>query len=596
MKKFLLILLLIIIIPIAALFVFLRFADLNDYKPQIEELALKYAKMNVKINGDLKVGISLKPSIELNNIDISNPENNAPVAKIGTALVKFSVMPLFKKEIVVDEVNTANTKVYYNDKDSVDINDLALSMESFTSPVNISFDTDVAGINIVGKGTTSSFKEIQDSNFNDISTQMNVQALGYIVNYNGNVTGLKEAAKAAGTYDVDYKGNKIAGDISVDLSDKTPYLKVSATSSRINLADFTSAQQAKYQGLIKSAQASELMPNTVIPYDLLKSANSDVSLNIKELVVNPQMALQDIKADLNLKNSVFKANITNITAGNGTISGTVNVNGTSQSAAVNLKGDSVILQNLYTAFSDAGNQNLYIKNGGKINFLFNLTTSGADTNQYLANLNGQVIAFMDESVLKVKSLEALQGNIISQILTNLKLNIVNKDLQLTCGVVRGDVNNGVINFPKGIAVDAKEFYLVANGTTNLKNDKINLELQPFSGKISDTNISSVIGGLLKIKGTFSQPKLALNQTETVKNIVGILATGGVYNAGDMMMSTDSSPCHTALAGTSYADYFKGSNSVKSDVSKAYTDTKDAVKDLGNQAKNLLKGLVGKNKK
>ena len=98
MKKFLLILLLIIIIPIAALFAFLRFADLNDYKPQIEELALKYAKMNVKINGDLKVGISLKPSIELNNIDISNPENNAPVAKIGTALVKFSVMPLFKKE------------------------------------------------------------------------------------------------------------------------------------------------------------------------------------------------------------------------------------------------------------------------------------------------------------------------------------------------------------------------------------------------------------------------------------------------------------------------------------------------------------------
>lgn len=596
MKKFLLILLLIIIIPIAALFAFLRFADLNNYKPQIEELALKYAKMNVKINGDLKVGISLKPSIELNDIDISNPENNAPVAKIGTALVKFSVMPLFKKEIVVDEVNTANTKVYYNDKDSVDINDLALSMESFTSPVNISFDTDVAGINIVGKGTTSSFKEIQDSNFNDISTQMNVQALGYIVNYNGNVTGLKEAAKAAGTYDVDYKGNKIAGDISVDLSDKTPYLKVSATSSRINLADFTSAQQAKYQGLIKSAQASELMPNTVIPYDLLKSANADVSLNIKELVVNPQMALQDIRADLNLKNSVFKANITNITAGNGIISGTVNVNGTSQSAAINLKGDSVILQNLYTAFSDAGNQDLYIKNGGKINFLFNLTTSGADTDQYLANLNGQVIAFMDKSVLKVKSLEAMQGNIISQILSNLQLNIVNKDLQLTCGVVRGDVKNGVINFPKGIAVDAKEFYLVANGTTNLKNDKINLELLPFSGKISDTNISSVIGGLLKIKGTFSQPKLALNQTETVKNVVGILATGGVYNAGDMMMSADSSPCHTALAGTSYADYFKGSNSVKSDVSKAYTDTKDAVKDLGNQAKNLLKGLVGKNKK
>ena len=76
MKKFFVILLLIILIPIIGLVAFLKFANFNNYKPQIEALALKYADMIVKINGDLKIGVSLKPSIELNDVSIAQAENN----------------------------------------------------------------------------------------------------------------------------------------------------------------------------------------------------------------------------------------------------------------------------------------------------------------------------------------------------------------------------------------------------------------------------------------------------------------------------------------------------------------------------------------
>ena len=63
MKKFLIILFVIILVPVLGLITFLKFADFNNYKPQIEAMALKYANMIVKINGDLKIGVSLKPSI-----------------------------------------------------------------------------------------------------------------------------------------------------------------------------------------------------------------------------------------------------------------------------------------------------------------------------------------------------------------------------------------------------------------------------------------------------------------------------------------------------------------------------------------------------
>ena len=138
---------------------------------------------------------------------------------------------------------------------------------------------------------------------------------------------------------------------------------------------------------------------------------------------------------------------------------------------------------------------------------------------------------------------------------------------------------------------------------SLYTEKLDLDLQPFSGRITDTNVSSVLGSLLSIGGTMSKPSVGINKTQTAKAVVGIIATGGIYNAGDMILSADSSPCHTALQGTSYANHFKAAEGgVKDDATKTYSDTKDAVKksltdtkaavkDLGNQAGSLLKGLV-----
>ena len=79
-----------------------------------------------------------------------------------------------------------------------------------------------------------------------------------------------------------------------------------------------------------------------------------------------------------------------------------------------------------------------------------------------------------------------------------------------------------------------------------------------------------------------------------------IASGGMYNVGDLMLSADAAPCHTALQNTAYANHFKADKSVSGSVSKGYTNTKDSIKNVGknkkNQAKdikNQIKGLFGK---
>ena len=713
MKKFIWIICVIVLIPVILIggaIGFLKFADLNKYKPQIEEMAYKYTGLDVKIAGDIDVGVSLKPSLELNDVTVNREDKK--LARIGNALVQISIIPLLHKEIVVDRVETGNTEIFYGEKDSVLINHLNTGMESSDTPISFDFDTTVANINVTGNGKISSINKIKDSAFNTIDVDAVINALGYMLDFTGNIDGLKEKIKADGKYEITYKSNKISGNINANMENETPYIKLNADSEKISVKDFTGQKQASLGGgwfiksaaaadyipntqipydylkmvnadididvkkivvdndivltnvkgdasvkngvfkanvknavfknntisgsaeitspkalpyiklnikgdgfnlmdfqkngsvkkstdkklgaidwFIGSAEASELMANTVIPYQYLKMANADISANLKTLTLNNNMSLSDVKVNATLKKSVLNAVIQNITAGGGTVSGNISLNADKKTMSTDISGKNIILQQLYKPLNTADNE-VSFKEGGKSNLLIKINTSGSNTDQYLANMNGQIIALVDKSVLQIKSLEKLQGNVLVQLLNMININVNNKNTILKCAVVRGDISGGVVKFPKGIAVDANDFYLVADGKVNMQNDKINLDLQPFSGKITDVNISNVLGGLVKITGTIKNPKLGINQTSTAKNVIGILASGGAYNVGDMVLSADSAPCHTALAGTTYADYFPEDKSATGAVSKGYTNTKETIKDAGKQIKEIGKQLKG----
>lgn len=709
MKKIIITLSIIILLPvfvIGGIISFLKFANLNNYKSDIEKLAEKYAGINVKINGNIDVAVSLFPTIELSDVDVSNIQNNEKIARIGNALVEFSILPLFQKEFVINKVQTDNTEIFYNDKDSVLINDLDLSADNYESPVNISFDTTISGIDIFGTAEIDSFKLLKKNNYNESNFKTRIQAMGYELQCLGSVNGLQDKIKANAKYDLIYRNSKISGNIDFNMDGQIPYVKLNINSQVINVKDFTDKKQALNGWFISNAYAEEYIPNTEIPYDYLRMINADITIDVKKIKIDSDIVLDDVKGDIslkdgalksdiknikfknnvlngkaeitspknrpyiklnikgdgfdindfmnqkknnkrtdinfnwligsaqatelmnnykipykylnlanidvninlkkinygkdfsfediktnaNLKNSVLKVNVDNISAGGGNINGNLSLNGNNKTLSIQLKGKDIVAQNFYKPYSQPSNSQLYIKNGGKTIFDINVNTSGLNTNDYFSNISGQIIAFTDKSVINVKSLSKLQGNIFAQILDLLKIKTTEGDMNLSCAVVRGDIKQGIINFPKGIAFNADTFYLVADGKVNLSNDKIKLDLQPFSGKITDVNISSILGNLIKITGTLNNPKVGINQTATAKNVIGAIASGGAYNVGDLMLSADGAPCHTALKNTSYSEYFKADNSIGGNVSSGYNNTKDAIKDFGkgihNQAKDL----------
>ena len=98
---------LIIILAIGG-YVAVRNFDLNKYKSYATELVERELGRKLTIAGDASLGISLVPTIIINDVQLSNPswaqfENMLSVEQIE---VKFAILPLFHKQIVIDKIHT----------------------------------------------------------------------------------------------------------------------------------------------------------------------------------------------------------------------------------------------------------------------------------------------------------------------------------------------------------------------------------------------------------------------------------------------------------------------------------------------------------
>lgn len=716
---------LVIIIAISG-YIFLRNFDLNQYKPMIEQMAEKQLGRKLAINGDAKLGISLVPTLIVNDVELANASwASAPeMVKIGSLEVRLSLMPLLKRQVVIDNVTLINPVVnlevsangtpnwefskaqkidpqqlqlmkdqavatglvdmktadkaaeavqenpaaaalagfaakdvlvengvfnMINQQSGQNINvelvKLALSADSMDSDINAEFDVLFNGQKIKGKTTLGAIntllqgKEPYSVVLDATAYGVNLQANGsvadamnnpsFAVNANihnpsGNfgAPDVKLATSVQGNLQkvnadissLNVNGNVITGTVSADISGSVPFVKANLSSDAINVPSLMPAQKTAWlvPSLIGEAQASQMVPNDAIPYDLLSTVNGEFTVNVKSLVLTPDITANNVVLDFGVAGKVLSLYKLDMNIGGGTLETKAVVNGDMRVIQLTALGKGIVLQQLYNKLQpQAGNGKFAITEGGNTDVDINLRGQGATYRQLVDSLSGQAIVIVDKSVIRSGTLDALSGNFIMQILNTLKLNQSKvQNLDLACAVIRADFGNGIVDFPKGIAVNAKQLNLVSGGKYNLVTDGLDFTVRPYSGQIVDANIAQAISSFIKVKGTVESPKIVLDDKQAIKALIGVAATGGTaYIGSQLVLDADTAPCYTALKGTVYQSRFPGPSAVQKagqdayqDAGKAVDDSVDAVKstakasakelknsvkDLGNAAKSLL---------
>lgn len=679
---------------------FVNSFDLNKYKSYAADLVEKELGRKLTINGEASIGISLVPTIIIQDVELANASwaTKPEMIKVESLEVKFALTPLFKKQIVIDKVvlikpevfleiapdgrqnwdfsqpklgntpvnqamrevkkagkaapataliagfaaknvSVENGLVQYNDLQSKQsfnlvINGINMSAESMDSDLRANFDVVYDNQRIKAQTFLGSINRLMAGN-EEYPVNGNISAYGVEAELAGNIldmfgnpyfafnTNIYNPAGNLNAPEITLKatieGNAskikahiqalnvddslISGNASVDISGKLPYITADLKSNSINLPNFSKNSNLAFAlpSLISEAQASNMVPDTLIPYGDLKSFNAKLMFNIKTLIIQSGMIANNVVVGANLQNGILNVNPLNLNFGGGDIDGTILINANNKTLVVKAVSKNMLLQNLHKEFVVDNSQDFGVISGGQTDINLNLTGSGDTYRQVVKSLNGQAIVIVDKSKINTGSLKFMEGNFITQILNALKLSS-RKDttLNLQCAVVRADFRNGQAVFPKGIAINAKQMTIVSDGNINLGNDKLDFSIRPFSGKIVDANVGQALSSFVKVRGTLDNPKIVIDDAQAIKAIVGVITTGPAYIGSQIALDADSSPCYTALKGTPYENRFPKPTGVQATGQEVYQDTSAVVdqglKDLKKTGQEIIDIFRNKKKK
>jgi len=104
---------LIIIIAIGG-YLFVRNFDLNQYKSYVEDIVDKQLGRKLAIKGNASVGISLIPTLVVEDVELANaPWAAQPqMVKVQRLEIKLSLLPLLHKQVVIDNIELVRPEIY----------------------------------------------------------------------------------------------------------------------------------------------------------------------------------------------------------------------------------------------------------------------------------------------------------------------------------------------------------------------------------------------------------------------------------------------------------------------------------------------------
>lgn len=678
-------------------YIFLKKFDLNSYKTSIEKIVYEQTGRKLTINGNAHLGISLIPTLVLDDISFANAAwgQQPQMLELESLQVQIAVMPLLQKEIVINGINLIAPKIYleksaagpvnwdfskaekisfrrqtlgfaqlqisaaasssatplpdfiknisvrqiriqngfvsYFDAASgqtqeIGLNEISLNMDSLDSPINAKLDITYQNQPVTATLVLGSFNDFfaADTPFAiDITAQaynINADIKGSAMNLTGSPsydlnaniynpagnfnlpeTTLETALKgnlskiAADIKTLNIVNNLITGTITADISSKIPVIAANLKSPSLDLRSLQPSEPlAADFNVISTAHASQLVPDTVIPYNLLQKINADVSLAVKRLTVSDAVSADNVKLAAGLKNGILNIKPLELDFGNGSIDLNAVINANTQSISLTLNSKDVLLQNLHKEFVVSPNSTFGVINGGKTTLNVNLSSQGKTLRQLVQGLKGQSVVLVSESEMQTGSLQFLTGNFLSQLLSVLNIDTKKSSkINLKCAVLRTDFDNGKAVFPNGIAVQSDKLVMSGNGSVNLINDKIKFSITPSFN--ANSGITEALSSLIKIEGTTMQPKIRLDDKQALKTIVGVATTGAAAYIGSQTLLSNGTPCYTALAGTSYQNLVPAPSAAGQAAQDISRDTSAAVKASTKAVKQEIKNL-GKNAK
>lgn len=294
-------------------------------------------------------------------------------------------------------------------------------------------------------------------------------------------------------------GSDLSGTLSYDTSGDRGFLKANLVSHLLDSADLGGfiglapakhgAPEQKQEAAAKKA-SSKLIPDVPIKLNRLRSSDMDVTLKAEKINA-PGLPFKGMDVRFDLQNGVLKLDPLNVVLADGTVDGTVEIDGSKDmppmKMALNLHKLSLGQFFAGTRFEKT-TQSYF---GGTVN----LAGQGLSLADVLATSNGELTIIMSGgrmSLLLVEASDLDIGQALPLFLDN------DKSTAIRCGVADFDVKNGLLN-SKVFVLDTNDSILVGRVAIDMKRELINakLDAKPKDASILSVQTPIVVSGKLK---------------------------------------------------------------------------------------------------
>ncbi|MET4729438.1 uncharacterized protein involved in outer membrane biogenesis [Lysobacter enzymogenes] len=297
----------------------------------------------------------------------------------------------------------------------------------------------------------------------------------------------------------------LAGNASVDVAGKRPYLRADLVSKRLDfddLAGFVGAAPEQGRGESTNPELAaqharqdaraRLLPDTPYHLDKLRSMDADVKLKAARIEA-PGWPLDDMQARLLLEDGLLKLDPLNFGVADGDIRATIAMDARAATlrTRADIRAQRLTLAKLMPTVKLG--QDAIGKVGGRIA----LSGSGNSIAKMLGDSDGSVAVGMGQGQISNLLME-FTGIDVAEIL---KFKLVgDHKIPIRCGFGDFAVRDGVMT-AKALAFDTSDTVLIGSGTIDLNQEKLDLTIRP---RPKDRSLLALRTPLL-VTGTFKNP-------------------------------------------------------------------------------------------
>lgn len=373
-------------------------------------------------------------------------------------------------------------------------------------------------------------------------------------------TKLAKAGTATSFDDVDVRYGKIAatGRVRSTVEGGRTRYAIDLTIPQLSLADLpdkprSQPAQPPAAATPGPAAAHWVVADTPLPLGALAAVEGDGTFSIGELKLRSGQALSHVTAKFASRDAVVDLTFGADAVLGGSLRGSAHVDGRRADAAPDVRVQMNAQDLDLPKLAAAAGVTREIR-GGKVRASIDVDGRGTTPHRVASTMTGTIVVVSGPATLGRATAQGESA--VSQIAGALDpFRNVDAVTELRCAVFRLPLKDGVAHVDKSIAIETGKIDGSASGTLDFRDETLDLSVQPRIRQGVTFDVSQ-LAGLVRIRGRFDKPTVAIDAAQSAQLIAQLGALGakggGLAAIGRALVAPAGddagAPCAVALGG------------------------------------------------